>query len=149
MKEAVMSPNISDHWLVFVAEPQADAAVQLLAVPAHIKRDHFDRAPRVVLAAADAYRDAHPEHHVAFLASVTRWLAERHNLTWLELRVDFDEALTQLQRCAAAVVIDAAPMAAVVVGTGSEGSDPSIARHTEPIRLAIDNLLRSQRTTIC
>ena len=144
-----MSLHISDHWLVFVAERPDDSAVELIAVPACTERNQLDRAPRVVLAAADAYRDAHPEHLVAFLASVTRWLAERHDLTWLELRVDLDEALTQLQRYASAVAIDASPMAAAVVGTGGEGTDPSIARYTEPVRLAIDNLLRSQRTTIC
>ena len=63
-----MSPHISDHWLVFVAEPLDDSPVELIAIPARIERDRLDRAPRVVLAAADAYRDAHPDHGVVFLA---------------------------------------------------------------------------------
>ena len=98
-----------------------------IAIPARIERNHLDRAPRVVLAAADAYRDAHPDHGVVFLASVTRWLAERHDLTWLELRVDLDEALTELQRCASRRRHRRVTDRRVIVGTGGEGTDPSIA----------------------
>ena len=149
MKEANMSLHISDHWLVYIAEPFNDSPVELIAIPASVQRERLNRAPRVVLAAVDAYHDANPAQSVVFLASVTSWLHERHDLSWRELFVDLDEALADLQRSASAVGIDASPIAAVMVATGGVNLDPSIARHTEPVRGAIAGLLRSQTTTIC
>lgn len=145
-----MSPHISDYWLVFVAEPSDDDwPIELVAVPACVGRVKLHRASRVVMAAADAYHDAHPARGVVFLASVTSWLRERHELSWRELLVNLDEALSDLQRCAAAVGIDASPIAVVIVATGGGDTDPSIARHTELVRSAIASLLRSQTETIC
>jgi hypothetical protein len=148
MKEDTMSPHTSDHWLVFVAEPLDDLPVELIAIPARTEQHALDRAPRAVLAASDAYRDAHPDHGVVFLASVTRWLTKRHDLTWCDLSVDLDEALTDLRQTATAVTLDASPLAAVIVATGGNGNDPSIAAHLEPVRAAIAEVLRNQGATI-
>jgi hypothetical protein len=138
MKEAPMSPCITDHWLAFIADSPDDSPAQITAIPASTRREHLGRAPRVVLAAANAYHDAYPDHSVVFLASVTRWLGVRHDLSWSELRVDLDEALGDLQRCASTVRLDASPIAVVIVATGGAALDSSLGRHASPVRNAIE-----------
>ena len=103
----------------------------------------------MVLAAADAYHDAHPAPRCRVPGVGHPLAAERHDLSWLELRVDLDEALTRPAAMRLGRRHRRVTDRRVIVGTGGEGTDPSIARHTEPVRRAIASLLRSQRTTIC
>ncbi|MFT3855695.1 MAG: hypothetical protein QM733_23635 [Ilumatobacteraceae bacterium] len=135
---------MSSYWFTFVEEQTEEGSTVTAISPARTDRRGLDRSARAVLAAADIYRDDHPNDTVVFLAEVTHWLADRHDLTWPSLDVDLDAAITNIAEWIEAVVIDVSPLALVIVATGGRGIDPSIAAHLEPVRRAIDETLRAQ-----
>jgi hypothetical protein len=134
-----------DYWLAYLSD-RDDCANEITAIaPCLLDRLRFSRDACAVLAAADAYRSAHPHHRVVFVAAVTHWLDRVKNITWDDLEVDFDGALADLDRHSPALLIEASPIARAVVASAADrltifvvdGGIEDGGDHTEPCREAI------------
>lgn len=134
-----------DYWLAYVSA-EDDRTTEITATaPCCLDRPRFSRDARVLLAAAGAYHDAHPDQRVVFVAAVTRWLLRARELSRERLGIDFEGALDDLDRHAPALLIEASPLARAVVADSANhltihyagGGMEDGAIHTEPCRAAI------------
>jgi hypothetical protein len=144
-KDTTMTLEQPTYWLAYLSEAVETGPAEITATaPETLERPKFTRDARVLLAAADIYRAAHPIQRVVFAAAITRWLHMK-GITWDDLDIDFYEALADLDAHAAALLIEASPIAMAVVGNAAMHLDILIPghgiedadHHTEPVRAAI------------
>ncbi len=142
-----MSIEHPNYWLAYLSDGQGEARDdEIVAVaPEILDRRLFCSDAQMLLSAADAYHGCHRHERVVFAAAVTRWLYVEHRRRWDDLDTDFDEALSELDSHAPALLIQASPIARAIVanaalhrelfivGEGVQNADV----HTEPVRAAI------------
>lgn len=141
-----MSAQHPKYWLAYLSESTETSPDEITTTaPEILDRPRFSRDAQVLLAAADAYQDAHPQHRVVFAAAVTRWLHVDRGLSWDDLDIDFYDALLDLDAYSPQLLIEASPIARAVVANAAidltifvVGESAPIADiPTEPVRAAI------------
>jgi hypothetical protein len=145
-----MSLHQPTYWLAYLVDATETGAAEITATaPEILDRPRFTHDARVLLAAADAYHDAHRHERVVFAAAVTRWLRLTQGIRWADLDIDFYDALADLDAHAPALLITASPVAMAVVGNAAihheilwiDGGIEDGAHHIEPVRAAIQSVL--------
>lgn len=141
-----MSAQHPKYWLAYLSEATENGSNEITAIaPEILDRPQVSLDARVLLAAADAYHDAHRHHRVVFAAAVTRWLHVDRDLTWDDLDIDFYEALLDLDAHAPQLLIEASPIARAVVANAAINLEIRVVGEpapitdipTEPVRAAI------------
>jgi hypothetical protein len=138
------------YWLAYISEDVETGPAEVTAIaPEVLPRPRFTRDATVVLAAADAYHDAHPYDRVVFLGAVTRWLHASRGIRWADLDVDLAAALADLDLHAPALLIEASSVTMAVVANAAthldilwpDGRMESGDQHNESVRAAIQAVL--------
>ena len=141
-----MSAQHPKYWLAYLSDETEDGANEITTTsPEILDRPRFSRNAQRLLATVDAYHDTHPRHRVVFAAAVTRWLKVDRDLTWDDLRIDFYDALLDLDKNTPQLMIEASPIARAVVANAAIDleiwivgePDPITDIPTEPVRAAI------------
>jgi hypothetical protein len=146
-----MSAQHPRYWLAYLSESTETGSNEITTTaPEILDRPRFSRDAQVLLAAADAYHDAHPEHRVVFAAAVTRWIHVDRGLSWDDLDIDFYDALVNLDAHTPQLLIEASPIARAVVANAATEltifmvgeTAPITDIPTEPVRAAILEALK-------
>jgi len=146
VKENPMSAQHPKYWLAYLSEEAKNGSNEITATaPEILDRPRFNRDAQVLLAAADAYHATHPQHRVVFAAAVTRWLCVDRDLTWVDLDINFYEALLNLDAHSPQLLIEASPIAMGIVANSAVHLEifavgepaPITDIPTEPVRAAI------------
>jgi hypothetical protein len=141
-----MSAQHPRYWLAYLSEATETGSNEITTTaPEILDRPRFSRDAQVLLAAADAYYDAHPQHRVVFAAAVTRWLYVDRGPSWDDLDIDFYDALLDLDAHTPQLLIEASPIARAVVANAAIDLTifmageltPIMDIPTEPVRAAI------------
>ncbi len=138
-----MNAEHPSYWLIYISEQTETGPEEITAIaPEILDRPRMSSDVRMLLAAADAYHDAHPHHRVVYLAAVTRWLFGRH-VSWRGLEVDFSAALADLDRYSPALLMEASAVARAVVANTTRHLTILMVGEHEPIPDDVDEQVRS------
>lgn len=138
-----MNAEHPSYWLTYISEQTETGPDEITAIaPEILDRPRMSSDVRMLLAAADAYHDAHPHHRVVYLAAVTRWLFLK-NVTWRGLEVDFSAALADLDRHSPALLMEASAAARAVVANTTRHLTILVMGEHEPIPDDVDGQVRS------
>lgn len=138
-----MNAEHPSYWLTYISEQTETGPDEITAIaPEILDRPRMSSDVRMVLAAADAYHDAHPHDRVVYLAGVTRWLFLQ-GATWRGLEVDFSAALADLDRYSPALLMEASAVARAVVANTTRHLTILVVGEHEAIPDDVDEQVRS------
>lgn len=143
MKEDPVNAQRPTFWLTYISEQTEIAPNEITAIaPEILDRPRLSGNVRMLLAATDAYHDAHPHERVVYLAAVTRWLFLKY-VTWRGLDVDFSAALIDLDRYSPALLIEASEIAVAVVANAALHHTILVVGELVPIPEDVDEDVRT------
>lgn len=129
-----MSAQHPDYWLAYMSDGDHVRPGEVTAVaPEILDRPRFGTDAQRLLAVADSYRMAHPDHRVVFAAGVTRWLKLEHGKTWDDVGVYFYDALEDLDDHSPALLMTCSDMIRAVVANAAVHLTIFIPGQSEPI----------------
>lgn len=138
-----MNAQHPTYWLTYISGQTEIAPNEITAIaPEILHRPRMSSDARMLLAAADAYHDAHPHQRVVYLAAVTRWLFLK-DVTWRDLDVDFSSALIDLDRYSPALLIAVSEIAVAVVANAALHRTILVVGERDPIPKNVDEDVRA------
>ena len=145
-----MSLEHPSYWLTYLSDADHTREGEVSAVaPEVLPRGPFNSDAQMLLAAADAYHADYPRQRVVFAAAITRWLFVVYGTRWVDIDVDFFDALSDLDAHAPALLIEVSPVARAIVANASLNFELRVvadeplgpALPTEPVRDALTETL--------